>query len=120
MPNIRDALAANVRSLMMARPDLDTPAKLARAVRLSFGKKKGKAPSTRAIQYLLDRRPDAPAPGLDIVAGVAKALGREPWELLLDDAGRQAFLMRLIAASAVPDERLPAIFTRAPKPTRKP
>lgn len=105
---------------MDTKPGLDTPAKLARAVILPFGKKGGRHPSPRAIQYLLDEREDAPAPGIDIITGVAMALGRQPWELLLDEEGRQAFVLRLVGGAAISDDRIPPSFTAPKKATRKP
>lgn len=118
----RKVVAYNVRAMMGVRPGLEDPKKLAKATVYPFGKKAGKHPSVRAIQYLISDSEAAPAAGLDLIAGVAKAFGREPWELLLDDAGRRAVVTRLLSASAAPDERIPAQFSakaRAPRPAKK-
>jgi hypothetical protein len=118
----RKVVAYNVRAMMGVRPGLDDPKKLAKATIYPFGKKAGKNPSVRSIQYLISDSAGAPAAGLDLIAGVAKAFGREPWELLLDDAGRRAVVSRILSATAAPDERIPPQFSakhRSPKATKK-
>jgi len=107
----RQILAHNVRAMMENRAGLEDAKGLAKATRYPFGKKAGKAPSVRSIQYLLSESASAPAPGLDLIAGIAKALGREPWELLLDDDGRRAVVSRLLSATAAPDANIPPAFS---------
>jgi hypothetical protein len=91
----RKVVAYNVRAMMGVRPGLDDPKKLAKATIYPFGKKAGKNPSVRSIQYLISDSAGAPAAGLDLIAGVA---------------------------NAAPDERIPPQFSakhRSPKATKK-
>lgn len=115
----RELVAANVRRLMAVTPDLDTPAKLAKKCYWPHGNKKaGKRLGARTIRYLLDTRqtvPPPPAPSVDVLVAIARAFGRQPWELLADDEQTRRYLVtRLLNSDPLPDSQVPASFT-APK-----
>lgn len=118
---MRELLAANIERLMADTPGMDTPEKLAKFCRWPTGHKKaGKKIAPRTIRYLLDTRKDAPSPSLDMVAAIAAAFGRPPWELLTDDEQTRHYLVsRILSAPPVPTERLPLKLQGAAKTGRE-
>lgn len=85
----RHLLAENIKRLMTERPELSSPAKLAKECRWPAGKKKGRKVSERQIRYALDTRVDAlppvPSPTLDLIVAIANAFSVPTWQLLADD-----------------------------------
>jgi hypothetical protein len=93
----RRILADNLRRLMDENPSLSTPEKIAKRCHWVGGKRKGKPIAERTIRYLLEAKPDSPAPALDLVVSVAECLGVEPWELLVHaPATRRHILERML------------------------
>lgn len=105
--DIKDIFARNLKQAMEKTTDLQTPGELSKRARWPRGKKAGDLISPRQIGYALDRRKEAPSPTLDFVQAVSKALGLQPWELLLDSAeSRREILDKLMSGVFVPDARL--------------
>lgn len=107
MRSVKEILAENLRRAMDARPDVDTPAKLAKRATWPRGSKAGDHISARQVGYALDARKTAPAPTIDFLEAVARALQMQPWELITDNSQtRREILDRILSVSAVPDSRL--------------
>lgn len=97
----RQLLAANVRRLMEATPDMRTAERLApRCLWPSGHKKAGKKIAPRTIRYVLDARQDSPSPSVDLICAIAFALGRQPWELLADDEQTKKYLLGVLMSSS--------------------
>lgn len=118
----RQLLAANVRKLMDEKPALDSAEKLAKHCKWPDGHKKaGKKIAPRTIRYLLDDRQDAPSPTVDLVFAIAKALERQPWELLADDEQTRKYLLGMLLHSApADDERVGMHLPKSPRRAAKP
>ncbi len=97
---------------MDAAVGMDSPEKLAKLCKWPKGHKKaGKEIAPRTIRYLLDVRQDAPSPSVDLIFAIAKALERQPWELLADDEQTKRYLLgMLMSPKPVADERVSAAF----------
>ena len=101
----RQTLARNVADRMHRDPNLDTQEKLAARAKVA----------QPHISRILRGRSAAT---IDVLAGLARAFGCQPWELLVDtELTRQAALQRMIVGSPAPDSRVAAAL--GPPPKRK-
>lgn len=80
--NLKDVLRANVEKVMLTRPGLETPPKLAKRCYWPRGDRKGSLIGARTIGYIFDET--AHSPNLDVVEAVGNALEVESWQLLKD------------------------------------
>src|SRR5688572_1278536 len=100
---IRQTLARNLADAMYRNPDLDTQAKLS---------KKSKVAQPHISRIL---RCTSGAT-IDALANLARALGMQPWELLVDtQLTRRAALEKMILGETVPDDRVAQALGPLPK-----
>ena len=120
--DIKEVFARNLLAAMRQSSDMRTPGELAKRARWPRGNKAGEPISARQIGYAMDTRKDSPSPTLDLVQGVAKALGVQPWELFTDSAeSRREILDRLVSGAFVPDAKLTGSpFDASAKPATGP
>jgi transcriptional regulator with XRE-family HTH domain len=100
----RQTLARNVADRMHRDPNLDTQKKLAARAKV-------------AQPHISRILRGTSAATIDVIAGIARAFGCQPWELLVDtELTRQAALQRMIVGSPAPDSRVAAALGTPPKP----
>lgn len=101
---LRQILAHNLKTAMAHTPGAET--------QLALAKKAGIAQSHLSKLLRLEA-----AATTDLIAALARAPGREPWELLADsEATRQAALQRMILGNRAPDARVNELLPPAPIP----
>lgn len=100
---LRQVLAQNLKKAMDEQPGLDT--------HMAISKRAGIAQS----HFSKVMRGEASAT-TDLIAALAKAVNREPWELLADsEATRKSALERMILGPRVPDEKVEKHLPVPPK-----
>lgn len=112
----RKLLIANI--LRKAGGKFTSPEHLAQSCYWVSGKKKGKKISPRTLRYVFQTGDDMPAPALDVIAGIAKALNCEPWELLFDQATMEKRLLSRVFSEPASNERMAASWTAPVKSKR--
>jgi hypothetical protein len=128
---LKDILAENLTAAMDATKgrsnDLSSAPKLAKKAVWQRGKRRGKKVSARQISYA-QKRDSASAvpaeqgvgPSIDFVEAVARALGVQPWELILDPAQSKREIMDDILSSRVAVEKEDTRVVQFPRgPKRK-
>jgi len=91
---LRQILARNIADAMHRMPGLDTQLGLAAKAKI------GQSHLSRILR-------GESAATIDRVAKIAKALGMQPWELLVDtELTRRAALERMIVGATAPNERV--------------